>query len=63
MPNTIQQNPYYDHLAQFLSQQVLEHLNNCSDGFSIKETSEGFILRIPKSFFNKQANEQQAVDE
>ncbi len=50
MPNITQQNPYHDKLAQILSQQVLADFDN----FSMEETSEDYVLHIPKSFFISQ---------
>ncbi len=58
MPNITQQNPYHDKLAQILSQRVLADFDN----FSMEETSEDYVLHIPKSFFISQKIEQPTND-
>ncbi len=58
MQTVIQQNPYHDKLAQILSQQVLADFEN----FSMEETSEDYVLHIPKSFFISQKIEQPTND-
>ncbi len=59
MPNVTQQIPYHDKLTQILSQQVLADFDN----FSMEETSEDYVLHIPKSFFVKQIKLQKNTQE
>ncbi len=42
---------------QVISSQVLaEYFSNHDEPLELEKTSHGFVLHIPKSFFNKQAN-------
>ncbi len=62
MQNLTQFNPNKN--TQVISSQVLaEYFSNHDEPLELEKTSQGFLLNIPQSFFNKQALKKQIEEQ